>query len=723
MVARRRARGGRSIRILVATDQWFPDVRGGVARLAAESARLLASRGHEVTVLMPRPEGPTADVAGRHLQLVRALRRGRLPHTIFDPIDTARAARNLDGEFDVLLGHNATTAVGLLAAGLRAPLVTFFHASAVLELEFLSERAGSGKDRATAQALKPALARLERKSLAGAAGVLLLSEYTRSLLARRSPAAARRAIRIPGAVDTNHFAPGDRSAARTRLGIGLDETVLFTVRRLVPRMGLEELVDAAAMLGDVPRLRLAVAGGGPLHDRLQQRSAASGGGKRVELLGRVADDDLADWYRAADLFVLPTLAYEGFGLVTIEALASGTPVVGTPVGATPELLTPLDERLLARGTTPEELSSAIRRGLELLSPELRLRCRSYAMEMFSWDNAIPAWEDALESAARAALPAPRKHAVIRAARALDERVPFDLRRVRNDTVARSREGAGWVVRTSGLPAASRRIGAERHAGILLYHNPRPEILDRHLDYLAKRHRFVPYAVIADATSTGDWSDVPPKSLALTFDDGHAGNALLLPVLDHYGAHATIFVCTGIVGTMRRFWWTVDELDPRERDRLMRVPDAERLAVLDQLAGWTPEREYSGVAQALSRDELDRLSGVVAIEAHTRLHPILPMCSDEQATDEIEGSREDIERLTGKPSFAFAYPNGRYGRRELELVKRAGFRSARTIETGWNDSGTDPFRLRVLGMPDNASLNVVAAQSTGLPRLRNLMYLS
>ena len=88
-----------------------------------------------------------------------------------------------------------------------------------------------------------------------------------------------------------------------------------------------------------------------------------------------------------------------------------------------------------------------------------------------------------------------------------------------------------------------------------------------------------------------------------------------------------------------------------------------------------------------------------------------------------GIEDGRQRLTGRPCVAFAYPNGRYGRRELELVKRAGFRSARTTETGWNDPGTDPFQLRVLGMPDNASLNVVAAQSTGLPGLRDLMYLS
>ena len=118
------------MRILIATDQWFPDVRGGVARLAAESAQLLAERGHEVTVLVPDSVGAARREAPIcAFDVVPVLRRGRWPQTIVDPVDTARAARKLGAEFDVLLGHNSTTAAGLSRAGLRAPLVTFFHAS------------------------------------------------------------------------------------------------------------------------------------------------------------------------------------------------------------------------------------------------------------------------------------------------------------------------------------------------------------------------------------------------------------------------------------------------------------------------------------------------------------------------------------------------------------------------------------------------------------------
>jgi glycosyltransferase involved in cell wall biosynthesis len=94
--------------------------------------------------------------------------------------------------------------------------------------------------------------------------------------------------------------------------------------------------------------------------------------------------------------VLPTVAYEGFGMVTVEALASGTPVVGTPVGATPELLEPLDPRLVARGSDPDSLAVAIRDALTFIDDDFRARCRKYALARFDWDQVTGAWEEALE---------------------------------------------------------------------------------------------------------------------------------------------------------------------------------------------------------------------------------------------------------------------------------------------------------------------------------------
>jgi glycosyltransferase involved in cell wall biosynthesis len=80
----------------------------------------------------------------------------------------------------------------------------------------------------------------------------------------------------------------------------------------------------------------------------------------VQLLGFVPEDQLAKYYQASDLVVLPTLQLEGFGLVTVEALACGTPVVGTPVGAIPEVLSTVDPLLVTEGTDGLSLAKTLR---------------------------------------------------------------------------------------------------------------------------------------------------------------------------------------------------------------------------------------------------------------------------------------------------------------------------------------------------------------------------
>jgi glycosyltransferase involved in cell wall biosynthesis len=163
-------------------------------------------------------------------------------------------------------------------------------------------------------------------------------------------------------------------------------------------MGLEQLLHALRMLPE--EIKLAVVGGGLLTEELRRLSCELGIDGRVCFAGRVAEEELPDWYRAADLFVLPTVAYEGFGMVTVEALASGTPVVGTPAGATPELLEPLDPRLVTRGSDPDSLAVAIKEALAFVDGAYRTRCREYALARFDWNGVTHVWEEALAEAAQ-----------------------------------------------------------------------------------------------------------------------------------------------------------------------------------------------------------------------------------------------------------------------------------------------------------------------------------
>jgi glycosyltransferase involved in cell wall biosynthesis len=387
------------LRILVATDQWSPDVVGGSARLAADSARALARRGHDVVVLtLADPNlNEIGNEAGVHV--MRVLRRGPFPQTLADPFSSYRHARSLrKRDFDVLLAHQTTNAAGLSAARLGAPLAFVFHASVVLEMRFLRERLSRIRG-ASLYALDPVLVALERTAVQRASGLFVLSRFSKELLCGRHQKARGRVHLVGGAVDDTFFAePGDPQACRERLGIP-PGCLLFTARRLEPRMGVDILIEALALIED-ERVVLAVAGSGSSHEALVRRVEGLGLRHRIRLLGRVSDDDLRSLYAAADLFVLPTVAYEGFGMSTVEALAAGTPTLGTAVGATPEIVGELGTEFISQTADAETLAAAIRRVLPLLGPEVRARARLLAEGHFRWDTTIPGWENALATVAR-----------------------------------------------------------------------------------------------------------------------------------------------------------------------------------------------------------------------------------------------------------------------------------------------------------------------------------
>ena len=387
------------MRVLVATDQWFPDRMGGVARVVSETSRRLAERGHSVHVLAPESRTAPRRVVEGELVVERVLPRSLVPTSITDAVATYRTARRRRKGYDVAVAHVSSVCTGLVAGDLGAPLAFVYHASALRELQFRRARMPwTSVDRLAAYPLQPLLSAFEQASVRKATTLLVLSEFSRRLLeADHGGIVDGRIVNVSAGVDLDAFAPGDGvAAARSRLGIRPDGLpLLVTVRRLESRMGLEQLIRAVKHLDSLRPVNLTIVGTGSLARSLEALVCDLDLRARVTLRGKVDDAELGDWYRAADLFVLPTVAYEGFGLVTAEALASGTPVVGTRIGATPELLEPLDQRLLATGTEPDELAAAIRRALTLVGPSFGERCRRYACSRFDWDAAIVSWERAL----------------------------------------------------------------------------------------------------------------------------------------------------------------------------------------------------------------------------------------------------------------------------------------------------------------------------------------
>ncbi len=220
---------------------------------------------------------------------------------------------------------------------------------------------------------------------------IVLSEAFGELLQRLHGVPDRRLSVIPGGVDMERFrAIPPREEARRALGWPLDRPILFTVRRLVPRMGLENLIHAMERIKRVyPDAWLAVAGRGPLGHTLAKRVHERGLEGHVFLEGYLSEKRLALAYRAADLCVVPSSALEGFGLVAAESLAAGTPVLVTPVGGLPEVVGGLAPELVLSGTDGDALADGI---IEALRGERVLPsasdCRRHAWS-FDWEQVIP----------------------------------------------------------------------------------------------------------------------------------------------------------------------------------------------------------------------------------------------------------------------------------------------------------------------------------------------
>jgi len=394
-------------------------VIGGAERMLNEHATRLAARGHAVTVLT-RHEDPAlpaeerAPVEGEgSLRVVRhAYQRGH-PLAAMQSIVTlggAAFARLVAAEpFDLVNVHQplAGAAVALRPECTGRRVLYTYLSPWADEYRVRAGRQLRGLKGLMARPWVEANARLrhavEARVLRRANRVLVLSRFTVDQLRRRHGVLPVEPDVIPGGVDTERFRPPvDRPALRRELGLP-DGLLLLTVRNLVPRMGLDALVTAMRRIVDTrPDARLVIGGGGELRGLLEEQVRGLRLEGHISFAGFIPEERLPDYYGAADLFVLPTRCLEGFGLVTVEALACGTPVLGTPVGGTQEILRAFDPDCLFPGPGAQEMAAHLLARLPTLEADatLRDRCRTFAVENYGWDALIPRVESLMRDVAR-----------------------------------------------------------------------------------------------------------------------------------------------------------------------------------------------------------------------------------------------------------------------------------------------------------------------------------
>ncbi|EEB74560.1 glycosyltransferase family 4 protein [Thermococcus sp. AM4] len=311
-----------SLKIALVSDWYFPKL-GGVAVHMHDLALYLRKRGHEVDIITnDRVTGKEAELRDNGIGLVK------VPGYTFGSvgINMTVFSRNASRlipyvqDYDVVHGQHAFTPLALKAvsAGRKAGKATLLTTHSI-------NYENSSAIRALARITFPYF----RYYLGNPHRIIAVSRASKDFI--------RRFTRVPieviqNGVNVDFFdIPLSKEEAKERLGLG--ERVILYVGRIEPRKGVSTLINAMRHVDGT----LLIAGQGSMLPLLKERARLLGISKKVRFLGRVEYSELPLYYRASDVFVLPSLS-EAFGIVLLEAMASGTPVIGTSVGGIPEII-------------------------------------------------------------------------------------------------------------------------------------------------------------------------------------------------------------------------------------------------------------------------------------------------------------------------------------------------------------------------------------------------
>jgi D-inositol-3-phosphate glycosyltransferase len=371
----------------------FPPYPGGAGNTCFQFARRQAELGHHVEVFTAPADGEIPDSGGAIVHRIPpALAIGNAPLI-------PRLAR-LSG-FDVLhLHYPFIFGSELVLAGRLRPSA---RATALL-VHYKNRLVGRGARGALFGAYEHTVSPLLVRS---ADRVCVLSrDHAESVpyLRRALGHTPERMVEMPNGVDTEAFAPGpDAAGTRPALGIPDDAVVaafVATLDRAHHFKRLDLAIEAVARAGN-ERLHLLVAGGGELLDGYRTRAQAAGVGERVHLLGAVPHARLPDMLRGADLMLLTTEPPESFGIVLIEAMACGLPVVATEYPGVRAVLDPgANGALVPRGDV-DAIAAGLRSMVEI-GEQGRRRFgeagRAKAEREWSWPRLVERMDAAYEGA-------------------------------------------------------------------------------------------------------------------------------------------------------------------------------------------------------------------------------------------------------------------------------------------------------------------------------------
>nr|WP_174764086.1 MULTISPECIES: glycosyltransferase family 4 protein [unclassified Anabaena] len=367
-----------SASILTLGTGWFPKTPGGLERYVYELTHKLATHKDQVELC-----GVGLPTDNKHIPI-------KLTNLAFPDTKISSRLWSIRNNFKkTRLGK--PDAINLHFALYSFPILDILPKGVPITFNFHGPWAAESQEEVINQKLSIWLKKqlIEQSTYNRCDRFIVLSKAFGQILHQKYQIPWQKIHIIPGGVDIDHFQNHlSRHDARTKLGWPTNRPILFTSRRLVHRMGIDKLLQAIAIIKPgIPDIWLAIAGRGHIQPLLQQQVRELGLENNVQFLGFLPDEHLPLAYQSADLTVMPSQSFEGFGLAIIESLACGTPVLCTPVGGMPEILQAFSPDLITESISIESIADKLAQILlgKLLLPS-REECRDYTIKNFDWTN-------------------------------------------------------------------------------------------------------------------------------------------------------------------------------------------------------------------------------------------------------------------------------------------------------------------------------------------------
>lgn len=309
----------------------------------------------------------------------------------------ALASRELPRNELLFVSHHASVAVRILRYLREVPHVVHFQGPWADEARF--EGAPLWKTLLQKRAEKCTYSRADL--------IITLSNAFKDLVVARYKVKPERVMVVPAGINcVDADIPMTKLQARESLGWPQDRPIILAVRRLVKRVGLDVLLQSIHMLvsgnSKLSDVLVLIGGSGPMEKELKSQIEFLGLKRHVRLLGFIPEQSLRAAYKAADFTIVPTQCLEGFGLVTLESLAVGTPCIVTPVGSLPEVLGGFCPDLITQSSEPAQITESLRMILSgVLHIPSSAECQFYVRQKYDWSiigpKVLSAYELAFKS--------------------------------------------------------------------------------------------------------------------------------------------------------------------------------------------------------------------------------------------------------------------------------------------------------------------------------------